>query len=44
MVEQEAVSQLFKLKGAISAFFRVCSSIRRAAHEENTNLAPFNLE
>ena len=29
------------LKSPISAFFRACSSIRRAAHEENTNLGDF---
>ena len=30
-----------ELKGAISAFFRVCSVNNRATHEENTNLMPF---
>ena len=34
----------FKLKDAISAFFRARSSNRRTSHEENTNLAPFILE
>ena len=31
----------FELKDAISAFFCARSPIRRASHEENTNLAPF---
>ena len=37
-------SPKFELKGAISAFFRSRSSIRRTSNEENTDLTPFIFE
>ena len=37
-------SPKFELKGAISAFFRSRSSIRRTSNEENANLTPFIFE
>ena len=44
LVQVQSRAPKFRLKGAISAFFRVRSINNRASHEENTNLAPFNSE